>query len=284
MVAYTIELLAEDYSYLSGPSFKRWSGISVPLDAFLNVSRGTNLTLAGDGGGTGGGLALGGIALYFDTSIPPPIIDIASATLTLPGAESVTVDFDDDTIIASSDDPGERQFTIPASPAGIALYNALSTNNNTERATLVLDDGVAGVAPSFSEPTGDGDMPARSEWSLPMSRCAGGLRGRLPRPTRWSADLPAGVSFDIDTRVLSFDEDAIESGSGMITIRATNSEGTADWTVDYEFFSAEVVADPVETAAGNPECIPFRIPGRPPFNARRYSDPRRLASLPARPR
>ena len=45
--------------------------------------------------------------------------------------------------------------------------------------------------------------------------------------------LPSGLAFDTGTRVLSGTPTA--AGSGTITIRATNSEGTADWTVAYTF-------------------------------------------------
>ena len=43
--------------------------------------------------------------------------------------------------------------------------------------------------------------------------------------------LPAGIGFDVITRVLSGAPTAVATGS--ISIRAANSEGTADWTVDY---------------------------------------------------
>ena len=43
--------------------------------------------------------------------------------------------------------------------------------------------------------------------------------------------LPAGISFNTTTRVISGTPTAV--GSGTITIRATNSEGNDDWTVDY---------------------------------------------------
>ena len=51
------------------------------------------------------------------------------------------------------------------------------------------------------------------------------------------------MSFNTSTRTLSFDEDAITAGSGTLRIRATNSEGTDDWTVAYTF----AVPDPLDT-------------------------------------
>ena len=43
--------------------------------------------------------------------------------------------------------------------------------------------------------------------------------------------LPAGIAFDTTTRVISGTPTA--TGSGTITIRASNSEGDADWTITY---------------------------------------------------
>ena len=64
-----------------------------------------------------------------------------------------------------------------------------------------------------------------------------------PDPT-YAAEgsLPAGVSFDPTTRVLSFTTADIEAGSGTITIRATNSAGMDDWTVAYTFVAPDAVA------------------------------------------
>ena len=53
--------------------------------------------------------------------------------------------------------------------------------------------------------------------------------------------LPTGVSFNTTTRVLSFDENAITAGMGVITIRASNSQGTADWTVSYTFEAGSMI-------------------------------------------
>ena len=50
--------------------------------------------------------------------------------------------------------------------------------------------------------------------------------------------LPAGLAFNTTTRVLSGTPTA--AGNGTITIRATNSVGTDDWTVAYTFTAADV--------------------------------------------
>ena len=61
----------------------------------------------------------------------------------------------------------------------------------------------------------------------------------LPLPTYTASGLPAGVTFNTSSRVLSGAPTAL--GSGTITITASNSEGSDTWTVDYntvtEFFA-----------------------------------------------
>ena len=93
------------------------------------------------------------------------------------------------------------------------------------------------VAPSWTDDTGDAITgtvgTAIADVTVPE------VDAGTPDPTYAAVgSLPAGVSFDTTTRVLSFDESAIEVGSGTIRIRATNSAGTDDWTVAYTFAAA----------------------------------------------
>ena len=53
-----------------------------------------------------------------------------------------------------------------------------------------------------------------------------------PTPTYVASVLPAGISFNTSTRVIS--GTPTSSGSGTITITASNSQGSDTWTVDYE--------------------------------------------------
>ena len=100
-----------------------------------------------------------------------------------------------------------------------------------------------GVAPSWTDDTGDAISGtvgvAIADVTVPA------VDAGMPAPTYAQVGSVAGVSFDTSTRVLSFDEDAIEAGSGTITIRATNSEGMADWTVAYNFALPDAVAPTV---------------------------------------
>ena len=85
------------------------------------------------------------------------------------------------------------------------------------------------TAPSFADDTG-----VTQSWTIniaftdvPVPVASG-----TPTPTyAVVGSLPAGVSFSTSPRVISGTSTA--TGSGTITIRATNSEGSDDWTVAY---------------------------------------------------
>ena len=82
-------------------------------------------------------------------------------------------------------------------------------------------------APSFADDTGDAQAWIVNDTLVNLTVPAASGE---PTPTyAVVGSLPAGISFD--ALVLSGTPTAL--GSGTITIRATNSEGTADWTVDY---------------------------------------------------
>lgn len=98
--------------------------------------------------------------------------------------------------------------------------------------TVTFDDGL--FEPVFSDDTGTdftGTVgTAISEIQVPAA-------SGNPAPTYASVGaLPAGIDFDASTRTISGTPQAV--GSGTITIRATNSQGSDDWTVDYSFVSA----------------------------------------------
>ena len=91
------------------------------------------------------------------------------------------------------------------------------------------------VAPSFTDDTGDAISgtagTAIANVTVPAA-------DGTPAPTYAASGLPGGLSFDTTTRVLSGTPTA--AGSGTITVTATNSEGSADWTVAYAFVAAAV--------------------------------------------
>ena len=87
----------------------------------------------------------------------------------------------------------------------------------------------APVAPSFSDNTGNAQT-----WTVGTAIAAITVPSASGTPTPTYAvvgSLPAGLSFNTNTRVISGTPTG--AGSGTITIRATNDEGSDDWTVAY---------------------------------------------------
>ena len=83
--------------------------------------------------------------------------------------------------------------------------------------------------PSFSDATGDAQT-----WSVgnTISDVVVPTASGTPTPAyAVQGSLPAGLSFNASTRTFSGTPTSV--GSGTITVRATNSEGSADWTVAY---------------------------------------------------
>ena len=98
-----------------------------------------------------------------------------------------------------------------------------------QNATLTLTDDPPAVAPSFADDTGDAQT-----WEMGTAITAITVpeADGTPAPTyAVEGSLPAGIAFDTATRVISGTPTA--TGNGTITIRATNSEGDADWTIAY---------------------------------------------------
>ena len=111
----------------------------------------------------------------------------------------------------------------------IAVFSAAPAADGAASGSLVIRDYVP-VAPSFDDDTGDaisGTVDVAIT-SVTVPEADG-----TPTPTYavHNSSLPAGLSFDTSTRVIS--GTPTSAGSGTITIRATNSAGTADWTVAY---------------------------------------------------
>ena len=111
-------------------------------------------------------------------------------------------------------------------------FKAAVVADPTLRATLILDDGAV-AAPSFVDDTGAAIVgtvgTAITAVTVPAADGA-------PAPAYAASGLPGGLAFDTTTRVLSGTPTA--AGSGTITVTATNSQGTADWTASFAFTAA----------------------------------------------
>ena len=93
----------------------------------------------------------------------------------------------------------------------------------------VTTSAVPGAAPSFADDTGitQAWAPGTTIYSITVPIASG-----TPTPTYAAIGaLPSGISFNATTRVISGTPSAV--GSGTIRIRATNSQGSDDWTIAY---------------------------------------------------
>ena len=127
------------------------------------------------------------------------------------------------------DDMTEPYSWTPTNSAEVIAFanhvRALSDQN----ATLTLTDDPPTVAPSFSDDTGDSQSWTVGTAITPITvpEADGD-----PTPTyAVQGSAPAGIAFNTTTRVISGTPTV--AGTGIITIRASNSEGNADWTVAY---------------------------------------------------
>ena len=140
-----------------------------------------------------------------------------------------------------------------------AMYAMLDGLAAGEEFILALHQGTASytppAAPSFADDTG---TPIMGTVGTPIPDVVVPEATGSPTPTYSATSLPpTGVSFDPNTRTLSFDENAIVVSTGTIRITATNSEGTDEWTVAYSFGAAAVApffsdqfGDPIEALVG----------------------------------
>ena len=107
----------------------------------------------------------------------------------------------------------------------ITATNASGSDTWTIAYNIMLDVS----APSFSDDTGDAQT-----WSIgnTISNVIVPVASGTPTPAyALVGSLPSGLTFNASTRTFSGTPTSV--GSGTITVRATNSEGSADWTVAY---------------------------------------------------
>ena len=151
---------------------------------------------------------------------------------------------------------GVETFTLsaPATPGTYyygatvdAVINESNTRNNASGALRV----VVSTAPTFADNTGDAQSwtVGTSISTLTVPRASGN-----PTPTyAVVGSLPSGISFSPSNRRLTGRPTRV--GNGTIRVRATNSVGSADWTVAYSVTTAGspdlVVSTPTKTPTGN---------------------------------
>ena len=178
------------------------------------------------------------------------------------GANTFTINADDNLDDLEPYNWGANQ------PGAGNFYTALG--GGSREISLTLRDNA--TAPSFADDTGD---PIMGTVGTPIPSVTVPEATGDPTPTYAAVGaLPTGVTFTPATRVLSFDENSIVAGSGTIRIRASNSEGSDEWTVAYSFgaatiapFFADQFGDPIAVLVGEtitPVTIPRASGGTPP--------------------
>ena len=129
--------------------------------------------------------------------------------------------------------------------SGSGTITVTATNSNgSDTWTLAYNTALAVEAPAFSDSTGDAKtwISETAIVNVVVPRASG-----TPTPVySVIGSLPAGLTFNPSNRTIS--GTPTSPGSGTITIRATNSEGSADWTFDYKVVGALSIS----ATAGNP--------------------------------
>ena len=128
--------------------------------------------------------------------------------------------------------PGEAW--LP-SDNGTSFGIAVGTVPWNGRTTYRLFEVPATSAPSFTDNTGDAQA-----WMTGVDIDAITVPAATALPAATYAavgTLPAGIVFNANTRQIT--GRPTSPGSGTITIRATNSQGSADWTVAYTTSSVQ---------------------------------------------
>ena len=141
-------------------------------------------------------------------------------TYAVVGSLPVGIQFDTTTLVLSG--------TPTSLGSGTITIRATNSEGDADW-TVDFTTTAALTAPSFADSTGDAQTwtqnVAITDITVPAAN-------GNPSPTYAAVGaLPTGISFDTGTRVLSGTPTVV--GNGTITIRATNSEGMADWTVAY---------------------------------------------------
>ena len=140
---------------------------------------------------------------------------------------------------------------ISGSPtaAGSGTITVTATNSQgSDTWTVAYTVVLASAAPVFADDTGDAQNWTQNTTIAPITvPTATGT----PAPTYAATGVPAGINFNATTRAISGTPTA--AGSGTITITATNSEGSDDWTVAYST-AADTVAPAFADDTGNTQA------------------------------
>ena len=141
--------------------------------------------------------------------------------------------------------PTTRVISGTPTAVGTGTIRIRATNSaGTDDWTVTYSTAAALTAPVFADDTGDAQTWTRNTAITPITvpEATGD-----PVPTYAAVDLPSGITFDAGTRVIS--GTPTTAGFGTVTITATNSAGTDDWTVAYTIEVALTLRERLEGVA-----------------------------------
>ena len=132
-------------------------------------------------------------------------------------------------IMIANADMFEAYIWTPSNSAEVIVWanHVWGLADHTTTLTLTDDDATLTI-PSFSDDTGTAQSWIQNVAISPITAPAASGN---PTPTYAVISRPPGINFDAGTRVIS--GAPTTTGSGRVRIRATNSQGSDDWTVDY---------------------------------------------------
>ena len=141
-------------------------------------------------------------------------------------------------VVIADADTSEPYNWVPSNALEVATFVGHIRGLTDQDGTLTLIGATPTVTvPAFADNTGDAQSWTRNAaiTNITVPAATG-----TPAPTYTAVgSLPAGIAFNTTTRAISGTPTAV--GSGTITIRATNSEGSDDWTVTYAVAAALTV-------------------------------------------
>ena len=143
-------------------------------------------------------------------------------------------------VMIADADVSEPYGWVPSNALEVAAFVGHIRGLTDQDGTLTLIGAApAGTAPAFADDAGDAQS-----WTQNTAIASITVPAATGSPTPAYAavgTLPAGIAFNATARVISGTPTAV--GSGTITIRASNSEGSDDWTVTYATVAGVAVPD-----------------------------------------
>ena len=143
----------------------------------------------------------------------------------------------DSLVVQGIGDQFEPYYWHPTNTAEIYAFGDTLAGLTDRSLVATFTDNVA-ETPRFIDPSGDAIHWTTGVAITPLI-APEAIGTPLPTYTA-EGTLPTGVTFNAATRTFSGTPTVV--GAGVLTVRATNSEGTADWLISYAASAALVVA------------------------------------------